>query len=534
MLSGRVPRQCRTLLLLSVVAGCAADAGARPQSTLVAALSSDPGHLNPAITTGGGVHTAAALLYNGLLALDDDLTPVPELAERWEIEDGGTLYRFHLRRDVRWHDGEPFTAADVRFTFDSLLLRYHARTRASLAPVLQGIETPDQFTVEFRLRRPYAPLLQQLDVIEAPILPRHLYEGRDPQRHPANRVPVGTGPFRFVSYRPDTEIRYAANDDYFAGRPALQDLVLRIIPDEGTQVLALESGEVDWLFAVPGPERARLQRNPDIRLMRTTVNPGGTNCIITAGFNLDRVVLQDVRVRRAIAHAVDRTQFNERVLFGSGRPADAPISSAITFAHAAGLPIPAYDTVAAARLLDAVGWRTSADGVRTAHGVRGVTDGTRLVIGVRAFPTQRVFGNLLRAQLRAAGIELRLETLEPAVFVDAVFTERDFDIGIFSYCNGPDPEIGVRRMYVSDNIVPVPFSNAAGYRNKAVDSLFDRAGSALDRDERRRLYRRIQEILVDDLPYLWLVETEATRAHTVRCSGFGRGAHFATAARCDP
>jgi peptide/nickel transport system substrate-binding protein len=522
------------VLLVAVVAGCAGDASARRARTLVAALSSDPGHLNPAITTGGGVHTAAALLYSGLLALDDDLTPVPELAERWEIEDDGRTYRFHLRRGVRWHDGEPFTAADVKFTFEALLLQYHARTRASLGRVLESIETPDDFTVVFRLRRPYAPLLQQLDVVEAPILPRHIYEDQDPQRHPANRAPVGTGPFRFVSYRPDAEIRYAANGDYFAGPPPLQSLVLRIIPDESTQVLALESGEVDWLFGVPGPEHARLQRNPDIRLVSTTANPGGSNCIMTVGFNLDRVLLQDVRVRRAIAHAVDRAQIHERVLFGSGRPADAPISSAIGFAHATGLPLPAYDTAAAARLLDAAGWRRGRDGVRTAHGVAGVADGTRLVVGFRAFPTQAAFGNLLRAQLRPAGIELRVELLEPAVFVHAIFTERDFDTAIFSYCNGTDPEIGVRRMYASDNIAPVPFSNAAGYRNSAVDSLFDLASSALDPVERRRLYRRIQEIVVAELPYLWLVETEATRAHTVRCSGFGRAPHFAATARCEP
>ena len=168
--------------------GACGDARAsRRDNTLVAAVGSDPGHLNPAITTNGSVHTAAALLYNGLLGLDEeDLTPRPELAERWEVEDGGRRYRFHLRRDVRWHDGRPFTAADVAFTFDSLLLRFHARTRASLAPALLRVEAADDSTVVFHFRRPYAPLLQQLDVNEAPIAPRHVFAGADPLRHPAN------------------------------------------------------------------------------------------------------------------------------------------------------------------------------------------------------------------------------------------------------------------------------------------------------------------------------------------------------------
>lgn len=124
--------------------------------------------------------------------------------------------------------------------------------------------------------------------------------------------------------------------------------------------------------------------------------------------------------------------------------------------------------------------------------------------------------------------------LEPAVFVDAVFTRRAFDMNIVSYCNMTDPEIGVRRMYVSSNIAPVPFSNASGYRNPTVDSLFDRARSLLDREERGRLYRRIQEILVEELPYYWLVETLSTRVHHPRCEGFSVYGRFAEAARCGP
>ncbi|HUG37298.1 MAG TPA: hypothetical protein VML54_10135, partial [Candidatus Limnocylindrales bacterium] len=126
-----------------------------------------------------------------------------------------------------------------------------------------------------------------------------------------------------------------------------------------------------------------------------------------------------------------------------------------------------------------------------------------------------------------------LEPLDPPVFVDAVFTRRDFDLAIISYCNGTDPQIGVRRQYASGSIGPVPFSNAAGYSNPTVDSLFDAAASTIDFDTRRALYGRIQEIAVRDLPYIWLVESEVTRAHRRRCSGFGRAAHFAATARCE-
>ena len=522
----------RLLLPALAAAACASDAAGRDATTLVAAISTDPGQLNPAITTNGSVHTAAALLYDGLIALDDSLRPTPALAVRWEVEDGGARYRFHLRHGVRWHDGTPFTAADVKFTFEQLLLRYHARTRASVAPALASVDAPDDSTVVFRFRRPYAPFLRQLDVSEAPMLPEHVYAGRDPLRNPANIAPVGTGPYRFASYTPHSEIRYSANREYFRGPPALRTVVLRIIPDNDTQVAALEAGEVDWLFAVPGPARKRLSVDPRVRLIHSAQSPGGSNCISTLGFNLDRHWFRDVRVRKAIAHAVNRPQFVERVLFGEGRVADAPISSAIAFAHASDLAIPAYDPVESARLLDAAGWRRRGDDVRTANGVPGVADGTPFTVGFKGMPGQMAYGDLLRAQLRSVGIDLRLEPLEPAVFGASVFTSRDFDTAIGAYCNGPDPEIGVRRMYVSSSIAPVPFSNMAGYRNPAMDALFERAGSAIDVGERRRLYHQIQEMAVRDQPYVWLVETSNTQAYSVRCHGFGSISHFAATAEC--
>lgn len=519
------------ILVSLSVAGCTTDKSiARP---FVAALTSDPGQLNSAITTNGGVHTAAGVLYDGLVELDDHLKPVPALATSWDIEQGGALYRFHLRRGVRWHDGKPFTAADVKFTFDSLLLKYHSRTRASLSSVLLRIDTLDAYTLEFRFKRPYAPLLQQLNVEEAPIMPQHVFQGVDPLRNPANNAPVGTGPYRFISYTPGSEIRFAANKDYFGGEPAIKNLSLRIIPDASTQVIAFEAGEVDWLYGVPGPERNHLRQDKRFRVVQYPGYSGGSNCVVTLGFNLDRPVFQDVRVRRAVAHATNRQQVLERVLFGEGRVADAPISSGIGFAHASDLQIPAFDTATAKTLLDQAGWKSGKPGdVRTAHQVKGVPEGTKFVIGFTGMPGQTKYGDILRAQLRAVGLDLQVKPLESAVFAETVFKKRDFDTAIISYCNGTDPEIGVRRQYVSSNIGPVPFSNTAAYRNSEVDSLFDAASSALDTVTRKRLYHRIQEIAVRDQPYVWLVETLNTVAFKARCSGFSNSPHFVATAHC--
>ena len=502
--------------------------------TAVAAIVSDPGHLNPAITTSGATHAASELLYNGLLGRDERGEPVPELAESWQIEQGGIVYRFRLRDGVKWHDGAPFTAADVKFTFEEVLVKYHARTRASMGAVLAGIEAPDDRTVVFRFKQPYAPLLYQLDATEAPIVARHVYQGTDPQTNPANSNPIGTGPFKLVSYTKGTEIRLVRNPTYFkAGLPHLDGLVMRIIPDLAVQVLALENGEVDFLWELPGPQQARLKGDPRFRTARTGYHPGGSNCIMTMSFNLDRPILKELRVRQAVAHALDRQAFLTQILFGDGKVAAAPISSEIPWAHAAGLALPRPDRAEAEKLLDGAGWKKEGEGARTARGVPGGADGTKLSIEFLHFPTFTKYGELVRQQLGAVGIGVVLKPLEPAVFAPTVFKDRNFDSNVISYCNGPDPEIGVRRMYHSSQIGPAPFTNAAAYRNARVDALFDEASRTVERDKRTRLYRQIQELVVQELPYFWLVETVSTRAWAARCAGFKAWTgHFAEEAFC--
>ncbi|MEX2660065.1 MAG: ABC transporter substrate-binding protein, partial [Acidimicrobiales bacterium] len=298
-----------------------------------------------------------------------------------------------------------------------------------------------------------------------------------------------------------------------------------------SRLAALENGEVDYLFDVPGPELERLSGDPDYDTQSTLINPGGSNCIMTVSFNLDRPMFADQEVRQAIAHALDRDQFLERVLFGSGLVAESHISSGIAFAHAAA-DLPAHDVDAAEAMLEAAGWIREGGGTRTAAGVEGVEDGTELAFDFTHFPTFSAYAELLRAQLAEVGIEVTLQPLEPPVFVETVFTDRAFDTNIISYCNGPDPEIGVRRMFDSSRIGPVPFSNAAGYTNPEVDALFAEAATTVDTDARGDLYRQIQELTAADLPYIPIVETESTRVFTSTCRDFLPAGHFAETASC--
>lgn len=472
-------------------------AGPQTGGTLVVAIGEDPGQFNPGITTSFSPHSVADSIYNGLVALDANANPVPDLAESWEISDDVTTYTFHLVEGVAWHDGEPFTSDDVKFTFENILLKYHSRTKAGLENVLAGIDTPDENTVVFRFNKPYAPLLQRLDVTEAPILPRHIYEGvEDPTKAEANLMPVGTGPFIFDSYTAGAEIRLKRNENYFKeGLPLLDEVVFRVIPDASTQIQALEAGEVDYVWRVPGPDAARIADSPDTDLLPVASGPGGGFCIMTLTFNLEREVFQDVQVRQAFAHAIDRQQILDQVIFGQGRVAVAPISSEITWAHLADGPQYEYDPAKAETLLDEAGFAKGADG-------------TRFKVDFVHFPAFSKYGELMREQLGKVGVDFELRPLERDAAVDVIFNQRDFDTNIISYCNNADPEIGVRRMYVSTNIGNIPFSNGAAYVNPEIDELFNQAASTADVAERGEIYHQIQSILLEELPYWWIVETD--------------------------
>ena len=479
-----------------------ASAGPTPRrgGTLVIAAGADPGQLNSAITTAGGTHFVADNLYNGLIFLDKDLNPKPDLADSWTISSDGKTYTFKLHPGVKWHDGIAFTSADVKFTFESVLLKYHSRTKSGLEKVLDGIDTPDDNTVVFRFKQPYGPLLQRLDVVEAPILAKHVYEGQDPTKADANLKPVGTGPFKLAEYVKGDTVRMVRNPDYFKpGLPYLDALVFKIIPQSATQVLSLERGELDYVNGVNGPDLTRLQTNQNITLAKSGAGSGGSFCIATLIYNTLRAPLDKAEVRQALAYAIDRKQILEQVYFNQGKVADTAINSAISWAYNPNATKYPLSADRANQLLDAVGLKKDASGTRF----------KLTFVHAQSFAK---IGELMKPALAAIGVELTLTPLEVNAANERTFIAKDFDIGSASYCNGPDPEIGVRRQFVSSNIGPILFSNGASYKNPRIDQLFDAAAAASDKAERAKSYFEIQDILAKDIPNWGLVETEGYRA----------------------
>jgi peptide/nickel transport system substrate-binding protein len=360
----------------------------------------------------------------------------------------------------------------------------------------------------FALKRPYGPLLQRLDVVEASIIPQHQYAGHDLLSGEPTRKPVGTGPFRFVSYAPGNHLVLERNPDYFReGLPGVDRLVFRIFPNAAMSIAALENGEVDYVGGVPGADAGRLRKTPGIAVVSGTGGSGGSICQDVLIPNLTQKPFSDLNVRRAFAHAIDRRFIVDRVYFGQGTPATGPISRLLTWAYTAETRQYPHDPALARRLLNEAGWKPRAGGERFA------------ITFTHAANQQRL-AQALRQQLGDVGITLNLQTLDFNAAVDRVFVKKAFDLGMASFCNGADPDIGVRRVYVSSNIGPYPFSNGAGYRNVRIDDLFDLASEPVDRQARRRHYVAIQQILAEAVPYFWIIDSAGYRAHRTAFNGF--------------
>lgn len=472
--------------------------------TLVVAAS-EPGALNPAITSAGTTHPVTGQIFNGLVRLDRQFNPQPDLARSWTVSPDGLTYTFNLARNARWHDGTPFTSADVKFTFEQVLVREHPRTRVALGPILAGVETPDDHTVVFRLKQPYPPFIKLIDEDNGGILPRHIYEGTDPRTNPANAKPVGTGPFMFESEVAGDRITLVRNPNYFKqGRPYLDRIVFRIIPGGPQALQAFQAGEVQ-MFSPSPPDVAALKATPD-----TVVTEKGNeyfSTVIRLIPNHRRAPFGDVRVRQAMAYAVDQDFIARTAYAGQRAPATGPITRELEPFYTDDVRPYPRDVGRANELLDAAGLRRGPDGVR--------------------FRTSFMFdkqfartAELLKQQLGEVGIALDLQLMEFNAWVKRLYIDKDFDLGYSQLTDAPDPDIGTKRAFTCDNIAKVPFSNGQLYCNPRVDALFAAAATERNRDERVRLYAEVQRVLVEDQPAIFLVDGSGPYAYAAEFTGF--------------
>ena len=486
------------IVLTSLVIACGGGQASGPTvassprygGTMVVASSSDPGPLNPGITTSVPTHIVTGPMFNGLVGIDQSLKPTPDLATSWTTSPDGKAVTFHLASGVLWHDGQAFTSADVKFTFEQILLKYSSRTKAALTPVLDSIGTPDASTVVFNFKTPYAAFLALIEKVNAPIMAKHIYEGTDPLTSPANQKPVGTGAFKFSEGVKGDHYTMVRNDHYFKkGLPYLDKLVVRIIPDDSSTSAAFERGEVDFLSGPPVLDYDRLSKLPGVASTRKGREAFASVTFIV--FNLARPALQDVRVRQAIAAAFDQQFVISSVLAGKGIATTGPISPQLTPFYSAGSATSVPHDVAAAKQL------LAAAGVSNLH-LTWVGD-----------PSAGKLATVLKDELSQIGVTLDLVQLERNAWIDRLYTKKDFDLSYTNFENGPDPDIGVKRAFISSNIGPVSFSNAASYRNSMVDELLTKAATSTDQGARTAAYSQFQSIVSKDLPYLYAYQSDS-------------------------
>jgi peptide/nickel transport system substrate-binding protein len=289
-------------------------------------------------------------IYESLLRYDFDLKPEGQLAESWDISDDGKTYTFKLRDGVTFHDGTLFTSEDVKFSMDVFLRETHSRMRTYMEHV-ESIDTPDPLTVVFNLKQPFGPFIGIFEPGTAPMIPKHIYEGTDFANNPANNTPVGTGPFKFDEWNKGSYIHLVKNDDYYIeGKPYVDDIYYHVIPDAASRAVAYETGKVDVL---PGGSVENFDV-PRIREMENT-------CITDKGWeffgplswmwvNSNNKPLDDLNVRKAIMHAVDR-EFAKSALWNDlGKVATGPVSSSTRF-YAGDTPDITYNPEEAKKLL---------------------------------------------------------------------------------------------------------------------------------------------------------------------------------------
>ncbi|MCX8997486.1 ABC transporter substrate-binding protein [Rhizobiaceae bacterium BDR2-2] len=434
-------------------------------------------------------------VVEGLLRYDFDLTPKPALATAWDVSDDGLTYTFTLREGVKWHDGKPFTAADAAFSIQ-LLKEIHPRGRATFANV-SATDTPDDHTLILRLSQPAPYLLNALVSSESPIVARHIYEGTDPKTNPANNAPVGTGPFRFVELVHGSHLILERNPDYWdAGKPYLDRIIFRFISDQGARAVALETGEADVASGtlVPLSEVERIKGFPHIAIdSRGSIFDAGVKRL---EFNLDDPYFKDIRVRQAVAHAIDKTVVHNVIWYGFGEIVSGPISPELVPFRADDLPDYDFDPAKSEKLLDEAGYPRGQGGIRfrVVHDFRPATEGDRRT------------ADYVKQALAKVGIEVDVRVQDFATYVKRVYTDRDFSFTTNSMTNTFDPTVGVQRLYWSKNFKPgVPFSNGSHYANPQVDALLEAAAVEVDPVRRKQLWTDVQRQVIADLPDLNLL-----------------------------
>lgn len=479
--------------------------------TLNSIVHPEPPILSPLLNTATPIVLVATKINDGLVDYALDGSIKPQLAESWDFSRDGLTLTFRLRKGVAWHDGKPFTSADVKFSIEEGLLKYSS-TGKRIFKTLSKVETPDEHTVVLTLSQPTPVIYRNLNASALWLLPKHLYEGTDIRSNPWNAKPIGTGPFVFKEYVRGSHIALDRNPNYWdAGKPYLDRIVFKVIPDAAGRAAAFETGAVQFG-----------QQHPITFADAERLKASGKFVVDTRGYefsptwfwlepNHKNQYLQHLKVRQAIAHAIDRNLLLKTVWGGYGKPSVSPIPSSLKPFHISeGLQQYPFDPKKAEQLLDEAGFPRKADGWRfkLTHDFIPYGDDYRRT------------GEFVRQALRRVGIDVTLGSQDLTTWLKSVFTDYNFDL-ISSWGGaGADPQMGIETRFWSKGRQPgTAWTVVSEYKNDELDAAFEDAQTQVDPQKRLEDYRLVQRIVQRDLPLIPLFEVDWFSVYDKRLRG---------------
>ena len=515
---------CLAAALLVVGAGCS-KAGTGPTAltgVLRIALPINPDQLNPLLAQNTNESFLDGLIFDELVTLDNHGNEVPDLAalvptlENGGISKDGKTITYHLRHGVKWHDGAPFSSADVKFTWQAIMNPNNNVISRGPYSLISRVDTPDAYTVVFHFKQLYPPAVDTIfGESDTPyrIIPKHLLaQYPNINQIPFNASPIGTGPFKFVRWMRGDEIVLAANANYFLGKPKLHQIVVKIVTDDNTVLAELRSHELDMAFELNATSYHALQNVPGLTL---TVVPSpeweGMN------FNTQRPPLNDPTVRRAIALAVDKQTLAVKNEYGTAQLATADLSP-FYWAYDRTLKPTGYDLASATRMLDADGWRVGSGGIRVKNGQQlslQFTYGQGSVLG-------RNVAEEVQQDLVKLGVEVSLKSYSYTVLFESaqdggIYNSGKFDIAFYAWVPGGDPD---NSSQWASNEIPPAGNNIARYQSAEMDADQKLALSTFDRATRKAAYAKIQALLLHDAPGVFFFYPNEKYAYVPTFTGF--------------
>jgi len=455
----------------------------------------EPDSFNPLVAYERGAFENFMLIYDSLYVFDENLEPSPNLATSYEVSEDQLVWTFHLRDDVKWHDGEAFTSEDVKFTFE-LIKSTELSLYYDYVADIESIDTPDDFTVILTTFEPKANMLQNV----TPILPEHIWSALDADAYELfeNEAPIGTGPFKFSEWKKNEYWSLTANKDYFKGAPNSDGLVFTVFANRDTMAQALKLAEIDVALGLYQNQVKTIQN--DNLSVHNYIENGFTELAFnnwTDPESLGNPLILDKRIRQAIDYAIDKQKIIDMVYEGAGIAGTTlvPISQTGFHYELTSTEIRNYSKDAANKLLDEAGYLDK-DG----DGIREDNEGNPLsfVFLLRSDNTNEVkVGQMIKSYLVEIGIETVVETIDDGALNDRIYGNANFDMFIWGWGGDTDPGT-ILRILTTDQIWNL---NDVFYSNETYDALVKAQATQLDVSERTETIYEAQRIIYDEVPY---------------------------------